>query len=389
MPIEIKLDIPPDSTFLSSLLYEGILYLANVGVLEEKIHQNLIKVSDDAFIKAFESLTENTNRNRVEGISIVMSGNDNLNKKLPNLFKIGSASKKSFRDILILLSSENGKLGVCRQKVEINLEEKGRKIYLGSGAKQDRLTAQLFKVDRYTGFSSLETSYTSTQLTMYLSKEVVLLMLLGVYSSFITTIRTEGGISHFFCFFSSDEIQKLLMKGKGDLIKKYTDIKVAIQENFSKILRSRINEVLLVELSTNISLIEKMIEGNIDKLSLLLFKVNPEGQTYKIYEKIPLTVYENPVFLKILERFGKPSDRIVRRLNDALKPNSVMFKALATPTRPEHENVLKAVLGLHKFITAEDAQGWFIFLRELVNATLKCERESDRRDYNFILSGMV
>ena len=268
------------------------------------------------------------------------------------------------------------------------LLEKKKKIYLGSGAKEDGLTAQLFKVDRYTGFSSIETPYTSTQLTMHLSKEVTLLMLLGVYSSFVTTIRSEGKDSHYFALFSPDETQKFLMEDRR-FVRSCLDIREAVKERFSEILRSRVNELLSIEVSMNLSLIKQMREEKIDKLSLLLFKINKEGQTYKIYEKIPLVIYREPIFLKILERTGKHPGRILERLDKALKPDSTFFRALANRNRNDHENALRAIIGLYRFVVAEDPQGWFIFLRELTNASLKCGSEADRRSYNFVLSGMT
>jgi len=382
LPIEVKLALPPDSTFLNAIFYEGLLYLLKNGLAETPTERNTIKIDDDAFDKAFKGIS------KVDQIHIVMSGNDNLNDKLPKLFKINKKTKKSFRELMILLSAEHKKLYGFREKIEISLLEKKKKIYLGSGAKEDGLTAQLFKVDRYTGFSSIETPYTSTQLTMHLSKEVTLLMLLGVYSSFVTTIRSEGKDSHYFALFSPDETQKFLMEDRR-FVRSCLDIREAVKERFSEILHSRVNELLSIEVSMNLSLIKQMREEKIDKLSLLLFKINKEGQTYKIYEKIPLVIYREPIFLKILERTGKHPGRILERLDKALKPDSTFFRALANRNRNDHENALRAIIGLYRFVVAEDPQGWFIFLRELTNASLKCGSEADRRSYNFVLSGMT
>ena len=382
MPIEITLGFPVDSTFLSEITYEGILYLLKLG-LATTIKQKTIKVDEDAFDVALKKL----NGNNINRIRIVMSGNDNFNK-LPNLFGIKEKSKKTFRDLLHVLSINSGSLYGLRDKVELNLWEKGKKIYFGSGAEKDRLTAQLTKIDRYTGFSSLETPYTSIQLTMYLSKEVALLTLLGIYSSFITTVRLENETSHYFVFFSPSETQRLLLQN-GGTVRNLLELKDSIKERFSEILRAKVNELLPIETSINLSLIEKMNERKVESISLLLFKVNSEGQTYKIYEKIPLTVHREPTFLKILENLArKDPKKIIEKLNEIFKPNNLVFRALTQPNRVDHENVLKAILSLHRFVVAGDPQGWFMFLRELSDASIK-STEKEEKSYNSILSGIV
>jgi hypothetical protein len=380
--IEVKLKIPSDSTILNELIYEGLLYLIGNG-FSESVCLDSIELSDDAFAGAFRKL----DMGKIDSISVVMSGNDNLNSKLLELLKIRGPCKRSFREILKILQNQSKAIDGCRTSVEIAFHEKRGKIYLGNGSEPDGLTAQIFKVDRYTGYSSLESPYTSRQVTLYFSKEIALILLLGIYASFTTAVRVDRSVSYYFLLFSADEVQAIF--NEKSMVRKYLDTRAVIEAHLSSVLRTRVNELLPIILSTNVTVISQLRTENLDKLSVSLLKIDQEGQTYKIYENIPLTAYSQPVFIKILEKFGKNPDFAIGRLSDALSSDSVLFHALTWRGRPDRGNVLRAIMGLHRFVANSDAQGWFTFARELSNASIKCESESDRKQYSYIISGLA
>jgi hypothetical protein len=380
--IKVNLNIPLDSTILNELIYEGLLYLIGNG-FSESVGFDLVELSDDAFTGAFGRL----DKGKIENISVVMSGNDNLNWKLLKLLNIRGPCKRSFREILRILQSQSKTIDGCRTSVEIALQEKKGKIYLGNGSEQDGLTAQIFKVDRYTGYSSLESPYTSQQVTLYFSKEIALILLLGIYSSFTAAVRADRSVSYYFLLFSADEIQAVF--DERSMARKYLDTRAVIEAHLSSVLRTRVNELLPIILSTNVALINQLRTENLDKLSVSLLKIDQEGQTYKIYENIPLTAYSQPVFVKILEKFGKNPDFTIGRLSNALCSDSMLFQALTRQGRPDRGNVLRAIMGLHKFVANSDAQGWFTFVRELNNASLKCKSESNKKQYSYIISGLT
>lgn len=382
MVIKVKLKIPLDSAILNGLLYEGLLYLIANG-FSDRVDFNSLELSNDAFTGAFERLDEE----KIDKIGIVMSGNDNLNSKLLKLLKIKGSCKKSFRDIIKIIKSQSEFIDGLRENIEIILQEKSGKIYLGNGSEQDRLTAQIFKVDRYTGYSSLESPYTSQQVTLYFSKEIALILLLGLYSTFTTTIRTDRNLSNYFLLFSADEIQAVFED--RSMSRKYLDIRDVIEKHLANVLRAKVNELIPIVVSTSIAVINELQAENLDKLSVSLLKIDQEGQTYKIYENIPLTVYSQPSFLKILEKFGKKPDFFLEQLNKALSSNSVLLQALTVQGRPDKSNVLRAVFGLHRLVANGDVQGLFTFIREIKNASLKCESENLRRQYSFIISGLT
>ena len=382
MVIEARLKIPLDSTVLNELVYEGLLYLIGKG-FSESISFDTVELSDHAFVEAFSEL----DLEKIDKLSVVMSGNDNLNSRLLELFKISETCKRTFRELLRILRNQSKFLDACRTSIEIRLREKRGKIYLGNGSEEDRLTAQIFKVDRYTGYSSLESPYTSQQITLYFSKEIALMLLLGIYSSFTTAVRVDRSVSYYFLFFSTDELHVIF--NDKSMARKYIETRDVIEAQFSTVLRTRVNELLPIILSTNILITKQLRAENLDKLSVSILKIDQEGQTYKIYENLQLTAYRQPAFIKILEEFGKNPDFVIGRLNRALSSDNVLFQALTWRGRSDRGNAFRAIIGLHRFVANGDAQGWFTFVRELNNARLKCESESSKKQYSYIIAGLV
>jgi hypothetical protein len=279
---KVKLLMPVDSTFLSSVIYEGLLYLIknysqNFGLEEMDFEPNFLS-------KAYSQLDEK----RINKIRILMAGNDNLNSKL--FEKLGSnlKCKKTYYDLLLTLKNNSGTIKE-RDPIELGQRISGKDHLIGILKKNDGLAApQLLKVDRYTGFTSLETPYTSKQLTLYISPEVALIYLVGIYSSFVGSMRQQDQNYYFFLFLSPDEVLKLLAEGNRNLLDAYMKVKNFAMEELEKVIsRYPLNELMAIELALNLEIRRLMDSENLEKLSLLLFKIAPEGQTYKIYETLP------------------------------------------------------------------------------------------------------
>jgi hypothetical protein len=207
---------------------------------------------------------------------------------------------------------------------------------------------------------------------------------LGIYSSFITTFRQQQQAYYYFLFFSPDEILKLLSES-SNVISRYLLVKDAVVEKLATILgKSTSNELLLLEVLLSVEVQNLMVEENLDKISLVLFKIAPEGQTYKIYEQIPITILRYPEFYRVVERYFKDPQEFCRKLSEALAPNKTIFKALASLNAKnkfsEADNILRAVQELYRFVILGDVQGWFGFVRELWNCYSKLANSSDRRE---------
>jgi hypothetical protein len=112
---------------------------------------------------------------------------------------------------------------------------------------------------------------------------------------------------------------------------------------------------------------------NLDKVDFNVFKISPEGRTYKIYETIPMSLYREPMFYEALSgRRGIRADRVCEALYEALSPNGLIMDALSSFNSRdkfrEADSILKGVLGLYKFVSLADAQGLLQFVRSLEEA---------------------
>jgi len=383
--LKVKLSLPPDSTFLSQLIYESLLYLSGKKLAKFENGELLI----ESISKALETFDDE----RVGEIRIVMSGNDNINAKIFETFGIGGVkSRKTYYDLIALLKEHRDKIST-KDESEIHLNIKGKEVFMDINSKSDGISApqllkiaapQLLKVDRYTGFSSLDTPYTSQQLTFYLSKEVALLALLGIYSSFVINVRQQQQSYYYFLFFSPEEVAGLL--NSPSLVEKFFLVKESVRESLRELLRrTTFNELLLIEISLNLELQKLMETENLNKISLTLFKIAHEGQTYKIYEQIPITVYRNPAFYETAKKYFRDPLKFSEKLRKAITQGVIPSALASLNTKnkySEADNVLKAIQMLYRFVILGDLQGWFGFLRELSNAHSKLKNSSDGREKN-------
>jgi hypothetical protein len=157
--------------------------------------------------------------------------------------------------------------------------------------------------------------------------------------------------------------------------------------------KASVNELIITEIVLNLELQRMMIKENLDKISLLLFKIAIEGQTYKIYEQIPITIFQETAFHRIVKTHFRNPVKLSECLMEILSPNSVILKTLSTLNRPnktqEADNLLKAVQNLYKFVILGDLQGWFGFLREIWNAHEKRKDSEGRSNYLTIIKNLA
>jgi len=376
---KVKLLMPVDSTFLSSVIHEGLLYLIknysqNFGLEEIDFEQNFLS-------KTYSQMDEE----RINKIRIAMAGNDNLNSKL--FEKLGSnlKSRKTYYDLLLMLKN-NSSIIKERDTIELGHRIFGKEHLIGIEKKVDGIAApQLLKIDRYTGFTSLETSYTSKQFTPYISPEVALIYLVGIYSSFVGSIRQQDQNYYFFLFLSPDEVIKLLAERNKSLLGACMKVKNFAMKELEKVIsRYQLNELMAIELALNFEIRKLMDSENLDKLSLLLFKIAPEGQTYKIYETLLLEIYRTTSFYTIAEKYFGNAEKFIENLSYALASDKIIMEALSSLSKKnrysEAENVLIAIQNLYRFVMLGDAQGFFGFLQKLDEARKKLENSNDKRE---------
>jgi hypothetical protein len=362
----LELKIPIDSTFLSHTIYEGILFSissSNTNTFSAKE----VYFPKDFLKKAYKSLEDE----RIDKITIIFTGNDKIETLLETL-KISEKPKKTFRGLIKVIKNNDTRIPEPDNiKLLLKLEKKN--MLIDSDRKVCLAAPQLFKVDRYTGISSFETKLISEQLGLRMSAETILLSLLGTYSSHVTTVRGQENVYHYFLFFAPEEVVSLLNNGDLGQLNVYLTMKEEIMEGLVDFLSSSIvNEFLLLEIMLNTKFLESMRKKGLDKIGLILFKVSPEGQTYKIYEIIPITLYKEPAFYDILAKKTRNADKICEILSSVLSSGETIANALKSfNTRnkfDEADEILKGVLSLYRFVVLADVQGLYDFLHYLKNA---------------------
>ena len=376
----VKLELSPDSTFLSQLIYEGILY-ALYSVPGSSFRLDEVDLPDDFLHKAYSEMDDG----RINEISIVLTGNDRIEKFLESLKIQERPSKKTYRELIKLLKEKCKDISL-RKEITLQTRRSGDNIFLDKPDCSNLAAPQLFKIDRYTGISMLETGLTSKQLGLKSSPEAVLIGLMGIYSSHITTIRQQNSTYHYFVFLSPDEVVDVLSSGDHFKLKSIYSIKELLRDLLSTTLRSSVvSEVMVLEVMLSTKIRSELESKNLDKVDFNVFKISPEGQTYKIYETIPITVYRKPMFYEVLLKRGIKADEVCEKLYEALSPDGVIMEALASFNSrnkySEADAILRGVLGLYKFVSLADAQGLFQFLRSLEEARtlLKDDRRAHYR----------
>ena len=368
---KIVVTLPRDSTLLSNILYEGLLFTTQFS--QAKFDGISLDLPNDFLIKALKRLDDE----RIEKIKISMVGkNDNINKKLFKILGVNVTSRGNYNDFIRKMKEYADKLKVSRD-IRLGIEFKRDEMVID--VVDEDLTAQLLKVDRYTGVTSLEGRYTSRQITLYASKEAVVLFALGLYSSYITST----GNMFFLLTFSPEEIEDMLNRvDDQEYVKKLFRVKekviVFLRDVLSKI---TINEVILLELYLNAEIRKLIKKEQLEKISVVLFKVAKEGNTYKIYEQVPITIYKELKFYDVIKMYFKNAEDFLENLAEVLKPDGVIFKALENMDKYEEaNNIIRAVYGAYRFIVLGHANGWYEFLREIDNAYRKLKGSKKRKE---------
>ncbi len=376
--VKVILTLPRDLSFLSNILYEGLLFSTQFS--QARFDGHSIDLPNDFLATAMKNLEDEG----VNNLRVVMSGNDTINATIFEAYKISEKSKKTYYDLISKLKPNANQLIVTKDTIKLGIEFKRKdmivdekEMFDANGKKKPIAAPQLFKVDRYTGISSLESGYTSQKVTIYTSKEILLIFLLGLYSSFVTSVRQQNQQYYFFLTFSPEEIEGMLNNIKDkELIKKLFRTKNGTIGILNKVLsKTTLNEMILLEVYSNVEIRRLMERENLDKISTILFKIAPEGQTYKVYEQIPITIYrEHQEFYEIIRNHFRDSERFLENLSEILKPDGVIFDALKNVDRyDEASNIIKAIYGLYRFVVLGNADGWYEFLREINNAYRKLE----------------
>ena len=396
----MKLSISPDTTFLNSLLFEGLLFIMRKGENKIKFEDlNRISIANDTLVEIYSKLDDNVLNNL--SINTVGKNDRPFWQNLFNSFNIiikEDDKITSYNHILNKLKSNSKNLIISRDS-EIGYNISGKNFIIDKG----EITApQLFKVERYTGITSLESDLSSEQITVRCSREVLLIALLGLYSSFIITTRILNKTSYYFLFLTPEEFSNLIYEKNINLIDTIFRVKDKIKESLKDILdyAQLSPEALIIETLLNLSFIEALEKNNLDKVSLMLFRIDHEGQTYKIHEQIPIYIYRRFLAYEILDKYFSKKEEFCNEVIKQLNKNGLIGKSLISyigakqrkeaqkkgKSKKQREEVkegpalLRAIKELYRFVVFADASGLFGFLRNLQYAVNILRTENKRLD---------
>jgi hypothetical protein len=158
-------------------------------------------------------------------------------------------------------------------------------------------------------------------------------------------------------------------------------------------------EALIIETLLNLSFIEALEKSNLDKISLILFRIDHEEQTYKIYDQLPIYVYRRSPAYEILDKYFNKKEEFCEEIIKVLSKRGIIGKSLINyigikedetqrkrKKKKQKEEVkeapalLRAIKELYKFIVFADTSGLFGFLRNLQDAVNILRAENKRLD---------
>ncbi|MEM4591684.1 MAG: hypothetical protein QW555_07645 [Nitrososphaerota archaeon] len=368
--VNITVGLPLNDTLTNLLIYEGLIYL--MSKVPAKVETDKITIPRDGIAKVYSKLDEEI-MNEINVSTVGRNDNDSLKRFLDwlgisgkelreklqslstdNRRRKGVSQIKNYRELLYILNRSHEKLRFSADTIFIGADIGKRRITIGDVKGDKGITLQLMKSERYTGLTSTEHEYTTSQLTTYVSPEVLLVAMLGLYSSFVC----RNANTYYFLFFSPVEMGEMLSSIKD--IEKMVLIKNGIRETLEEVIRRQfMGELILAEIYLSAKLEAELAENNVKSISLLLLRINHEGQTYKVYEAIPLTI------------FSREARELYRVLEKIIAPGSIVLDRLRNSDNVEHSNLVSAIIGLYRFVILDDKYGIYHALRELHNAYVK------------------
>lgn len=258
----------------------------------------------------------------------------------------------------------------------------GDEQFIEEGDDELGVSLQIFKVDRYETISSFEMDFRlRREIRLYVDVKALYLFLLGLLNSYVDGVVVrdkEGrasGYDYYFLLFSSlstasSDIENAL-EGRGiDLL---MSIKNRIRGSLGKTLssiRGFAEEIFAIAALLNSETVKEMKYHGINVVNLRLLRIRKEGNVYKVYNEIPLSldatkkIYSDVELVKKLENIFK----------GLLKPAGRFLRG--EDTYGDGYHAYEALRYLYMYIVTEDSQLLTNFYRELASAYKIVENKS-------------
>ena len=395
MPI-IKLLVKPDNLFLTHVLYEGILVVLQHNRDYVEITPDRIELPRNALRRAFEDIAMDEKLSKhYRSVSIGLAGNDikhDLGGKL--LGDLGIMTSEKITGIGQIINAILDNPEHIQDIGDAVLTYTIKRDFI-VGRSGDKLLSglQIFKVDRYTGLTSLDAGTTYQHYTVRFDPILLFLSILGLASSYSGGTRNLS----YHLFLSPDEILEILIRNDQEYLYNVMSVKRQVVEKLREILRTRLpEEAIILRTLIDLSIQDMLARYEIEYLSLQLYVIAREGNTFKIYNKIPLTLYAHPYYIEVLRNITSDPEKLLEAIQEALEPKSPLITALQSldtiNKSPDASHALNAVRELYRFISSGSLDALYAFLRELEMAGKVLEQDGSPKSirlaekYKYILS---
>jgi len=385
--LKIAINWPPDESFLSSIMYEGLLFIKSVslgGDLTELKKQLLSRVQvEDKGQQGAQRTLENSNApaGKAENSSEPASGQkasqkasvmrlrligddlrSNAVKYLEERLKEGYGIELKYVSDLIYLVD-----GLRVEDMDLYKRLEGNSYLIGlkdfvENPKDPEFPFQIVKPDRYQGFSVLEKSLFKREITTKLDLAALVMFLSGLVSSYVTNVDND----HYFLLFGNSMIPEA---------QRNPEIFMSVKGKFKDDLRDDIwrvrNNEELIALSMLLSTagVKSARENELSRLSFRVLRVVDEGRVYKVYNGIPLDflIQGGPYSdLKQLEK--------LQRLSKGLMSSASAFLA-RRGNMEEGRHAYLALKELALFLTTGEQSHRYSMLREMYAAEKVASKE--------------
>ena len=345
--------LPVNSTFLSSMLYEGYL--------RYRLHEDLCNAFNTVrdYIKAGD---------RVPRPFFPVHRNDRT-----ALGRLLNWSGRDFfeDDLITAFNNVCSRYSVQDDSLEVVIK---RTVMLIGGKRAQYAAPQFLKADRYTGLNNLFDNLVTQQIKIQLAPETYLLGLIGLYSSYVVRNVREG--MYYMLTFAPDTTI-MLIDADPDKLDTYFSIKNAVADDLRKILsETTFLESWILELLMNTSISAMLYSKGLDKISLILFKLAFEGgRAYKIYETNQVEIYKDIPCINILRNYTSNPYSVIENLHEFI---SNIARRVGRPDSKEYSNLINALHGLYEFVVLGNPVGFHVFSREIADSYEKLKDENPR-----------
>ncbi|MEM4591989.1 MAG: hypothetical protein QW196_01140 [Sulfolobales archaeon] len=358
--MKVEIQIPPDATLLSSMLYEGFLTIVSRCTTEV----------DETCLKNL--LIELKNKS----VNFIFTGND-IKHTLKSISAEHNVNVKTFSDLFdLFLKTPMNSLVITSRVVKT---KKGVVIRVGNPdfVKGDKegYSFQIMKVDRYMGISSLDYGMFNEQVTNYADLAGLLMFFIGLASSYVASPR--GTKSYYFLFFDTETLLSHVLKDAGN-VRNWMDIKNDLQEALREAIEESgdiIDEAMALSVIYNSRLVEELYNGMVSYVGFRLVKVSVEGNTYKIYDDMPLRASFKMWLGESLESAKRMIEEIANITQILIPAASKFIKG--SDKYGDGYHALKGLKYLYLYQTTGDPSYLTTMYRELHEAYNTCSRKGD------------